>query len=191
MRSHSSLSNTKEHKRKIMLQIKLATPDDYNNIKQFYYNLIDAMEHAEFTPGWEKDIYPSQELLTSALHKNTLYMGKENNQIISCMIVNQEYNEGYRKVNWTIPASDSELMVIHALGVHPAFANRGIAKQMVQKAIGIAKEQHCKTIRLDVLSGNLPAEKAYLKMGFHYIDTLQMYYEDTGWTDYKVYELIL
>lgn len=48
-----------------------------------------------------------------------------------------------------------------------------------------------KTIRLDVLEGNIPAERAYLKMGFQYLDTIQMFYEDTGWTNYKAFEYIV
>ncbi len=51
--------------------------------------------------------------------------------------------------------------------------------------------QNIKTIRLDVLEGNLPAEKAYMKSGFRYITTLKMYYEDTGWTNYKVFEYLV
>ena len=39
--------------------------------------------------------------------------------------------------------------------------------------------------------GNVPAERAYTKIALKYLDTIQMYYEDTGWTDFKVYEYIL
>ena len=45
-----------------------------------------------------------------------------------------------------------------------------------------------KAIRLDVLKGNLPAEKLYTGLGFKYLHTLKMFYEDTGWTDYELYE---
>ena len=48
-----------------------------------------------------------------------------------------------------------------------------------------------KVIRLDVLAGNVPAEKLYTGLGFKYMDTLRMYYEDTGWTDYELYEYVL
>ena len=42
-----------------------------------------------------------------------------------------------------------------------------------------------------MLAGNLPAEKLYSDLGFKYMDTLEMYYEDTGWTAYELYEYIL
>lgn len=62
---------------------------------------------------------------------------------------------------------------------------------MVQQVIKIACENNIKTIRLDVLEGNIPAEKTYTKMGFMYLDTIQMFYEDTGWTNYKLFEFIV
>ena len=102
-----------------------------------------------------------------------------------------EYNEGYKNIQWSVDVADAELLVIHVLCVHPTFSGKGIAKQMVQKVLETAIRNDIKTIRLDVFNGNLPAEKAYTKMGFKYIDTIQMYYEDTGWTDFKVFEYIL
>ena len=155
--------------------------DDYTSVRDFYFSLIDAMEDAEFKPGWQKDVYPTQEFLIKSIKNDELYIGKLEDKIVSCMVVNQEYNEGYNHITWSVQALDSELLVIHALGVHPAFSGQGIAKQMVQKVIDTARENH----------RNLPAEKAYTKMGFQYLDTIQMFYEDTGWTEYKIYEFII
>ena len=107
------------------------------------------------------------------------------------MVLNHRYNEGYKKFQWRTQANDSEVLVIHALGVHPDFSGKGYAKEMVNKAIEVAMEASMKAIRLDVLGGNVPAEKLYTGIGFKYMDTLQMYYEDTGWTDYKLYEYVL
>ena len=174
-----------------MLQIRAAAQNDYGNVRDFYYALIDAMKDADFKPGWEKDIYPTQEFLIRSIKNKELYIGEANQKLVSCMVVNHEYNEGYQKIRWSVRAADSELYVIHVLGVHPAFSGKGIAKQMVQQAIDTARNHHIKTIRLDVLGGNLPAERAYLKMGFVYVDTIQMFYEDTGWTAYKLFEYMI
>lgn len=174
-----------------MIQIRVANQDDYRDVKDFYDTLIDAMEYAQFQPGWKKDVYPTQDFLIQSIADGQLYTGQLDGQIVACMVVNHAYNEGYNTVKWSVDAADSELFVIHALGVHPAYAGRGIAKQMVQRVIDLAGEQSMKTIRLDVLGGNLPAERAYMNMGFLYVDTLRMFYEDTGWTDFKVFEYIV
>lgn len=173
------------------MRIRTACRDDYICIRDFYYSLTDAMEHAEYKPGWEKEVYPTQEFLIRSIDNHELFVGEFDGEIASCMIVNHEYNDGYKKIPWSVRAANSELLVIHALGVQPAFSGRGIAKQMVQAVIDLAQETNMKTIRLDVLCGNVPAEKAYTKMGFKYLNTIKMFYEDTGWTNYKVFEIIV
>lgn len=174
-----------------MLKIRTAVGGDYNSVRDFYYSLIDAMKDAPYQPGWEKDVYPTQAFLIRSIENGELYIGEMDGQIASCMVVNHEYNDGYRDIHWSVEAEDHELLVIHALGVHPMFSGRGIAKQMVQQVIDTARETHMKAIRLDVLEGNLPAEKAYCKLGFVYRDTLQMFYEDTGRTNFRLFEYIV
>ena len=170
------------------MQIRLANYNDYNKIREFYYSLIDAIENEEYKPGWKKDSYPSQEFLLKSIEKEEFYIGETDGQIVSCMAVNHDCNPEYRSVKWAVEAEDSEFLIIHALGVHPACSGRGIARQMIQKAIDTAREKNIKTIRLDVRDGNLPAERAYIKAGFVYRDTVRMFYEDTGWTNFKLFE---
>lgn len=168
-----------------------AKEKDYPAVRDFYYELTDEMQGAEFMPGWKRDLYPTQEFLQESIRNRELFYTADEIGIMACMIVNHRYNEGYRKASFSVEASDDELWVIHALGVLPRCAGKGLAKQFVLEVIRRAKEQHIKTIRLDVLDGNLPAEKAYTKVGFRYVTTLQMYYADTGWTGYKVFEYLV
>ena len=73
----------------------------------------------------------------------------------------------------------------------PDYQRRGLAKIMVQEAIRTAKSQEQVAVRLDVLNGNAPALGLYESCGFEYRGTVKMFYEDTGWTDYLLYELVL
>lgn len=173
------------------MQIVKAVSNDYPAVREFYYALTDEMEQAEFTPGWIRDIYPTQEYLKDSIRKGELYIGRCGEEIAACMVVNHDYNEAYRQVKWSVEAEDSEVLMIHTLGVRRKFSGRGLAKQLVQEVIDMAENSGIRTIRLDVLKGNLPAEKVYLKMGFRYVDTLPMYYEDTGITDYKAFERLI
>ena len=43
-------------------------------------------------------------------------------------------------------------------------------------------------MRLDILGTNAAAERLYTGMGFQFVQAKTMFYEDTGWTEYKLYE---
>lgn len=174
-----------------MLKIRIANNSEYEGVRDFYYDLTDSMRKAEYSPGWKKDVYPTQEFLVNSIKNKELFVVEEGDKIVACMVVNHKYNDGYKKIKWSVDVKDSKLLVIHALGVLPSFSGKGIAKRMVQKVIDLARENKIKTIRLDVLGGNIPAEKVYTKMGFIYRETIKMFYDDTGWTDYRLFEYVV
>lgn len=174
-----------------MFEIRLVHINEFQKVRLFYHSMIEAMKNIEYKPGWEKDVYPASEFLQDSINFGELFIGESDQKIAAAMVVNHEYNEGYQKVKWPTLAKPREITVIHALGVHPDFAGQGLAKVMVGKVLSLAKEKGQKVVRLDVLGGNIPAKKLYTKMGFKYIDTTQMYYEDTGWTNYELYEYTL
>ena len=173
------------------IDISRANKNSYGEVRCFYHSLIDSLNPAQRYVGWKKDIYPSPAFLRSAIDDGDLYVCRDEDRIAGAMVLNHAYNESYKNCCWQIAADDSEILVIHALGVHPGFQGKGFAKAMVRKAIAIAEEAGMKAIRLDVLAGNIPAEKLYQGMGFQYLTSVQMYYEDTGWTAFKLYEYVL
>lgn len=168
-----------------------ANKDTFGEVRTFYHSLIDNLNPERRYVGWKKDIYPSPEFLRTSIDNSCLYICRDKERIAGAMVLNHEYNESYQNCRWHIAADDSELLVIHALGVHPDFHRKGYAKALVRHSIAIAREAGMKTIRLDVLDGNIPAETLYLGMGFQYLNKVQMYYEDTGWTAFRLYEYVL
>ena len=171
--------------------IRQAQECEFKFVRAFYHSLIDAMEGAEYFPGWIKGIYPEDGYLKSSIEQGQLFIGIIDKRIVSAMVINHCSNEGYRGVSWQIKAREDEVSVIHILCVHPDFSGRGFAKKMLSYAFTLARENAQKALRLDVLEGNIPAEKLYQSMGFKYIDTVLMYYEDTGRTNYKLYEFLI
>lgn len=174
-----------------MRQIELADEQEFTVVQGFYWKLIDEMQGSPYLPGWTKGIYPADDYLMQSLKKQELYVLRENGRIAAAMVLNHDCNEGYEGTSWQADTPAEEAMVIHALGVLPEFHRRGFARSMVREAIRLAKERNQKAIRLDVLDGNNPALKLYGEMGFQYRRTARMFYEDTGWTDYLLFELVL
>ncbi len=175
-----------------MVTIRVALCEEFDAVRRFYHRLIEDMEEARYSPGWEKDVYPSNEYLMTSIERGELYVviksWKQTQEIVAAMIVNHNYNESYETITWPTAARRDETLVVHALGVAMAHSGQGIGGMMVEQVLALAKEQGQKVVRLDVLKGNLPAEKLYTSHGFRYVDTIQMFYEDTGWTDYELYE---
>lgn len=173
------------------LSISQAKPDCYPTVRDFYYEMIDGMQDAEYSPAWKKDIYPDAEMLEKALKGGNIYFGHIQDTLAAVVILNHECEESYDRYEWTVPASREETLFVHALGVLPGFSGKGIGKAMVRFALEFAREQQLKTVRLDVLKGNLPAEKLYPSVGFLCLGKARLYYEDTGWTDFLLHEYVL
>ena len=168
--------------------IRKAGTDQYQSVRAFYHAVIDAVGESRDSVGWKKDIYPAPAFLNDAIRRGELYVALEGEMIVGAMVLNHQYNEEYRKLSWPTQAEDTEVTIIHALGVHPSRRRRGYAGQMVRFAVEHAREDRQKALRIDVLRGNAAAKRLYLGTGFRYVHTLPMFYEDTGWTEFDLYE---
>lgn len=171
--------------------IRTARTDEYEAVKEFYYRLIDEMQGTPYHPKWQKGVYPSEEDLRAALERGELYLLTDGNRILSAMRVNHSATEGYDQVSWGVDAQPEEITLIHLLGVSASAQGRGLAKEMVRFVIEKARSERQKAVRLDVLAGNLPAFRLYDSLGFRRAGDVKLFYEDTGITDFTLYEYIL
>lgn len=173
------------------MDIEVIKPDEYDDLHAFYFDVIDGFEGKAYHPCWKKDIYPSVEDLHKLIAKGEFYAGKDDGRIITAMAFNNEYDSHYDEFEWPTKANDKEIFVLHMLAVLPDYGRRGIAKRMVGFAIENAKSRNGKAIRLDVLKGNIPANNLYESMGFQKLHTVKMWYPDTGFAEFELYELAL
>lgn len=171
-----------------MLDIIKAQEADFENVRAFYFSLIEEMADSPFLPGWEAEVYPTSEEIRHAIESGWLYMGMLDGQMAAGMVLNSAATDGYNQVKWIVDAQPEDAMVVHLLGVHPRFTSRGLAKEMTRAAVEIARQAGKKSVRLDVMKGNLPASRVYESVGFQHLETLPLFYEDTGWTDFLMYE---
>lgn len=173
------------------LHIRPALPEEYPLVRRFYHDVIDRMQDAPYSPAWQKGIYPSDEYLSALLADGQLWLGFLADAPAAAMVFNHSCSERYASAPWQVQAAPQETGVLHLLCVHPLHARKGYAKQLVRHAVSLAQGLRCKCIRLDVLADNLPALRLYEGEGFRRIATLPLFYEDTGLTDFVLYELPL
>jgi len=174
-----------------MINVRLAGADECGGVVDFYCGLIDSMRDSEFKPEWEMGVYPTSQQFQQAIDERTLFLAYLDDRLVGVMILNHEYEPEYDNVKWQTDAKKDEIMVIHLLGVSPAHQRKGVAKQMVSYVIELCGQGPIKAIRLDVLKKNIPASKLYLSMGFQFIEAVKIFYEDTGLTDFLLYELAI
>lgn len=60
----------------------------------------------------------------------------------------------------------SDDWVISNVGVLPNYRRRGIARKLVEAAVGLARTHRAAHVRLDVIAGNVPAYDLYASLGF-------------------------
>lgn len=174
-----------------MLDIRAARAGEFAAVRGFYHELIDMMEGSEFHPRWEKYVYPSDDFLRSSIERGELYVGMLGEEIAAAMVINGEGADGYDGAPWSVRAADGEFSVIHALGVLPPHHGRGFARELVRAAIDKTRAKGMKALRLDVLNGNLPAVRLYESEEFRLVSRVKLFYEDTGLTDFLLYEYAL
>lgn len=170
---------------------KKAKPEDFHRIKQFYWDLIDEMRDQNDKIGWKKGIYPTDLFLDESLDNGELFVLEEEGGLCSSVILNSACNAGYAGVPWSIECNADEILVPHALAVSPSKQGKGIGRYFMGEILELAKAEKKKTMRLDILGTNTAAERLYTGCGFHFVQAKNMFYEDTGWTEYKMYERIL
>ena len=73
--------------------------------------------------------------------------------------------------DWSKNLNAGEYLVIHALAVDPTLERKGAGRFIVERCIELAKEGGYKALRLDVVPGNIPAERLYQKTGFTFAGT--------------------
>lgn len=173
------------------MKLEQATERDFMAVNQFYESLIEGMEGSDYRPTWKMGVYPTDEFLMGAIQKGEFYVVRIDGTIVGAMVLNHQASEGYQGVNWGVMAQREQVMVVHTLGVLPSCHKKGIGKFLVRQAIQIAAEEKQRAVRLDVLASNLPAQRLYEKMGFVYRQTVQLFYKNTGLTDFMLYEFVI
>lgn len=176
------------------LEVRMARSEESDAVIRFYYDLIEAMEsisEKDGKPGWQKGIYPSESFICESIERHTLWIGMKGGRIAAAMVLNQDCADAYGRVKWQVEAEPGEMAVIHAFGVAASCQRQGVARDMLSHIIRLCGQENRKAIRLDVLRRNYPAIRLYEAAGFVRVDMVKLFYEDTGLTEFYLYEYVL
>lgn len=82
-----------------------------------------------------------------------------------------------------------ELFVLR--DVRYEYRGMGLATQFVKNLISYAKLENIEAIHLDVIDKNTLADKLYIRAGFKYVSTENIFYEVVGNRQFRMYEYVI
>lgn len=173
------------------MELVKAGIEDLDNILKVYEDIIAHTPKMDIYARWKKGLHPTEASIREYIEQGAMYLYTDGKDIAGVMAVTMEQGEDYNQIQWAITTKDDEVSVIHLLGISPAWQQKGIGMQMINRAILLVKDRGKKSLRLDALASNLPAQHMYLKKGFQYRGKQYLYAKNTGWTDFYFYEYIL
>ena len=134
------------------MNFELACLEDFNEIENLYWDLIDKSKEEPSFPDWEKGVHPSADFLMAGIVQKELFVLRD---------VRYEYR------------------------------GMGLATQFVKNLISYAELENIEAIHLDVIDKNTLADKLYIKAGFKYISTENIFYEVVGNRQFRMYEYVI
>ena len=144
------------------LEFRRATVDDLDAL----VNLYGAAAQDMFRQGidqWD-EYYPDREILAEDVESGDMTLGFLDGQLACAYVVNREYDPEYELGAWE--HTEGDFCVLHRLCVNPQLQGRDLARQAMARMEKTALEQGFDSVRLDVFSQNLHAQRLYEKLGY-------------------------
>ena len=146
--------------------IRKAEVRDLDAIEAIYDAIHTQEESGAVTIGWIRGVYPVRRTAEAALSRGDLFVEEADGVIVAAAVINQAQVDCYQQADWQYAAADSEVMVLHTLTVHPAFAGRGYGKAFVSFYEQYALSHGCRFLRMDTNARNVRARTLYASLGY-------------------------
>ena len=141
---------------------------DVARIGAFYDNIVLWLDHHINYPKWMYRIYPSENFVREMTAAGEQFICMDNQEPVGAFVLNADPQGNYQKGKWERDLPDGSYMVLHALAIEPKLQGKGLGAEVVRFCTEKAKADGYKALRLDIVPGNLPAQKLYEKNGFKY-----------------------
>ena len=171
--------------------VRRATEADLDAVERLYGEVCDYLDAHQNYPDWRRGVYPTRRDAEEALHRYRLGVAQIGERIVGTFVLKHETVKGYENARWLTENDYARIYVLHTFAVHPDFLREGVGSRLLRGAEEMAREESCVSLRLDVVKGNVPAERLYQKSGYRFIGTVSLGYESTDTPWFNLYEKAL
>ena len=152
------------------MKIRLLKINEIETLKGLYREVVKDM-NSRGLYNWNSD-YPAIESLKRDVNNESLYViEEENGDISGAVSIDDNTVEDYNDVQWSITGP---FYTFHRIAIHPSYTRRGYAKKLIQFAEELARENRCKSMRIDSYHKNENAINLYKKLGYNYVGDISL-----------------
>jgi Sortase and related acyltransferases len=142
------------------MKLRLAEMEDLPQIQAVYREIVTNM-HVGGLRIWD-EVYPCA-FFGGDIEQKRLYVLLDNDVVVSAFAL-CDAHAGAQCVTWA--GEDAGVRYLDRFGVNVHYARRGIGSHVLRLAVGCAREQGARSLRLFVVDDNVPAIHFYLKNRF-------------------------
>ena len=144
------------------LEFRRAGTDDLDALVALYGAAAQDMREKGIDQ-WD-EYYPDREILAEDVESGDMTLGLLDGQLACAYVVNREYEPEYELGAWE--HTEGDFCVLHRLCVNPEMQGQGLARQTMARMEKTARDQGFDSVRLDVFSQNLHAQRLYERLGY-------------------------
>lgn len=150
-----------------------ATKNDIQEVLNLYDKVFDYIDSTNINlASWYRGIYPNIDTVKDATKQGTLYILKENEEIVGSVILDTDKHKDYDKLKWNC----SYPLLIHTLCINPKYFGQNKSRLLFDFAKSLAKENGHDSLALFVYKQNAPAMHLYKKYGFECVGSCYFTY---------------
>lgn len=182
------------HRDRADLSVRVARREDTAAAQAAYQQIIEHLGATVDYPHWHSENHPTPAEVQQWIDAGDLYLALasgDDEQIAGVMVLDHHGADAYQGAAWAIEAEPEQVLVVHALGVHPDFLRQGVARFLVHASLDVARQKECRAVRLDTYVENLPARHLYASEGFQDLGVHTLHYEGTDLTQFHLFERVL
>ena len=99
------------------MNLHQATILDFESILAFYDDVIERTPEIGRHAWWQKGKHPTAEGVRSYIEEGSMYLCREEAEIVAVMALTPYQGEDYHPVDWLRDLPDDEVAVVHILAV--------------------------------------------------------------------------